>query len=82
MSLKKQIGMCLLAMVVLAVLGFVWSDAWLVTVVFIVLSLMRLSGALYIWWTARRIDKLLEHVGVDETANEKTETEKRNGTRV
>jgi len=37
---------------------------------------------LYIWWTARRIDKLLEHVGVDETANEKTETEKRNGTRV
>ena len=62
----KQIGLCLVAMVALVILGFVWWEISLATMLLLVLGLMCLISAVYTWWIARRVDKVLEKAGLDE----------------
>jgi len=67
----KQIGLCLVAMVALVILGFMWWGRSLGTIVLLVLGLMCLISAVYTWLTARRVDKLLEQIGISETTKKK-----------
>jgi hypothetical protein len=67
----KQIGLCLVVMVSLAILGFIWWGTSLGAIVLFVLGLMCLFSAIYIWLTARRLDKLLERIGLDKVARKK-----------
>lgn len=63
----KQIGLCLVAMVALVILGFIWWGRSLGTIVLFVLGLICFISAIYTWLTARRVDRLLERAGLDET---------------
>ena len=67
----KQIGLCLVAMVALVILGFVWWEISLATMLLLVLGLMCLISAIYTWLVARRVDKVLEKTGLDEALKKK-----------
>lgn len=70
---RIRIGLCVLAMMAaLGILGFVWWGTSWATVALLALGLMCLASAFYIWLTARRLDKLLEHIGEDEAAKKRT----------
>jgi len=67
----KQIGLCLVAMVALVILGFVWWEISLATMLLLVLGGMCLISAIYTWLVARRVDKVLEKTGLDEALKKK-----------
>lgn len=71
-NLRKRIGFCVLVMAALTVLGVVWWEASLVTVVLLVFGLMCFASAFYIWLTSRRIDKLLDGRGTEDEAEKKS----------
>jgi membrane protein implicated in regulation of membrane protease activity len=66
-SNRHRIGLCALAMALLAVLVLLWWGLTPLTAVLIAIFVSCLVAALYAWWLSRRVLRSLDNAGGTST---------------
>jgi hypothetical protein len=74
-SNRRRIGLCALAMLLLAAPILLWCGVTPLTAVFIAIFVSCLGAALYAWWLARRALRPLDAVGRKPERRDAAETQ-------
>jgi len=64
---RHRVGLCALAMALLAALVLLWCGLMPLTAVLIAIFVSCLGAALYAWWLSRRVLQPLDDVGCTST---------------